>query len=76
MVLKGAFLHHFSSNKDATKRVRGRKDIMKDPGMKEIGQTVSDKARTTIVIVAKLITSYAVIRKSCAVFCTYNLPME
>ena len=63
MVLKGAFLHHFASNKDATKRVRGRKGIMKDPSMKESAKTISDKARKWIAIAAKLITSYAVISK-------------
>ena len=57
MVLKGAFLHHFASNKDATKRVRGRKGIIKDPGMKELAKTISNKARMTMVIVAKLIRS-------------------
>ena len=45
MVLKGAFLHHFASNEDTTKRVRRRTGIIKNPGMKEVGQTVSDKAR-------------------------------
>ena len=54
MVLKGAFLHHFASNKDATKRLRGRKGMIKDPGMEEVGQTISDKARKRIAIVAKL----------------------
>jgi hypothetical protein len=60
---KGANIHHFPSNKDATKLVQGRKGIMKDPGMKEIAETVSDKARKRIAIAAKLITSYAVISK-------------
>ena len=55
MVPKGAFLHHFASNKDATKRVRGRKGIMKDPGMKELAKTISNKARKRIAIVAMLI---------------------
>ena len=71
MVLKGAFLHHFASNKDATKRVRGRKGIMKDPGMKEIGQKVSDKARTTIVIAVKLKRSWEGLSFLCAVILTY-----
>ena len=48
MVLKGAFLRHFPSNQDATKRVWGWMGIIKDPGMKEVGQTISDKARMTI----------------------------
>ena len=49
MVLKGAFLHHFASNKDATKRVRGRTDIIKDPGMKELAKTIhtNDHAKDT-----------------------------
>ena len=54
MVLKGAFLHHSTSNKDATKRVLGRTDTMKDPGMKERVETISDKARMTILRTRKL----------------------
>ena len=37
---------------------------VKNSGTKEVGQTVSDKARTTIIKIAKLITSYAVISKN------------
>ena len=63
MVLKGAFLHHFASNKDATKRAQGRKGMIKDPVMKERIKTISDKARMTMLWTPKLITSYAVISK-------------
>ena len=44
IVLKGATFHHFASKQDATKIVQGRKGMIKDPGMKEVGQTVRDKA--------------------------------
>ena len=64
MVLKGAFLPQFSSEFRNSWVGLHLNILVKNPGMKEIGQTVSEKARTTIVIVVKLITSYAVIRKS------------
>ena len=37
VVLKGANLSHFPSNSDATKPVQGRKGMIKDPDMKEVG---------------------------------------
>ena len=40
---------------------------MKNPGTKELGQTVSDKARTTIVIAVKLKPSYEGLSFLCAV---------
>ena len=57
-LLKGADLHHFASNQYATKRIRGRKGIMKDPDAKELVETVSNKAIKRIVIAAKLNRSY------------------
>ena len=53
-VLKGAIPGHFCSNRGTTKLVQGRKGIIKNPGTKELGQTISDKARKRIPIVAKL----------------------
>ena len=44
-VLKGANFHHFSSIEDATLLGEGRKDIIKDPGIKEVAETISDKVR-------------------------------
>ena len=49
-VLKGANIHRFSLNQDAVLLVQRRMGKFKDPGMKEVGQTVSDKARIAIPI--------------------------
>ena len=66
MLLKGTNLDHVRSNKDAILFGEGRKGIIKNTSMKERIKTISDKARKRRVIAAKLITSYAVISKSCA----------